>query len=83
MDEVKKEVVKDVIKAGVTSREETAEEKKMFESLARINGFKEYLMETMAKDMKRYFDAPKETQDLMKGHYTFADYLYKRLLKAS
>lgn len=57
--------------------------KKIFTELAKIDGLQGYLVETMAKDVRRYFDEPKDKQDFIRGHYTLARYFYNQIKKFS
>lgn len=55
------------------------EEEKLFEALKEVEGFMDYLKNTIAKDITRYFTAQKEQHDVIKG--AFARTLYfKNLL---
>lgn len=51
--------------------------------VSRVDEFRDYLRETIAADIKRYFFASKEQQDLIKGAYSRTYYLYKLLGKVS
>lgn len=51
----------------------------MWRELAKVEGFSEYLEETKALDMKRYFYVPPASQTLVRGHYNLADYFSKVL----
>lgn len=48
-----------------------------------VDGFKDYLRETMMLDMKRYFLAPKEQQDSIRGAFNRTQYLLNVLIKIS
>lgn len=45
------------------------EEKIIFTELTKIEGIQDYLKAVMANDIKRYFVAPKEQQEYIKGGY--------------
>ena len=49
--------------------------KQMWLDLVQVEGFSDYLKETMALDMKRYFYIPVATQERVKGHFDLANYL--------
>lgn len=57
--------------------------KDVLSSVEEIDGFKDYLKETMATDMKRYFSAAKENQDTIKGAFLRTQYLLNVLNKIS
>lgn len=48
-----------------------------------IDGFRDYLKETMAADIKRYFFASQEQQPIIKGAFHRTKYLYDILKKVS
>lgn len=52
----------------------------MWNDLIEVDGFADYLQETMALDMKRHFYTSKESQERVKGHFDLASYLYKTLV---
>jgi hypothetical protein len=57
--------------------------KEVLEEVANVDGFRDYLRETLALDIKRYFFATKEQQELIKGAYSRTYYLYTTLAKVS
>lgn len=58
------EIVGDFHDYGIVKKDEL----KMFSDLANIDGFKDYLRLTSARDIQRYFGATdKSTQDIVKG----------------
>lgn len=54
-----------------------------FKELNDVDGFTEYLKETMAMCVKRYFHATPDNQAQIKGYYTFVNDLYKKIQSAS
>ena len=48
-----------------------------------VDGFREYLKETMAADIKRYFFSSQEQQPIIKGAFHRTKYLYDILKKVS
>ena len=46
------------------------EEERIWKAIANIDGAKDYFKDTMALDVRRYFDAVKEQQDFIKGAFS-------------
>jgi GTP1/Obg family GTP-binding protein len=57
--------------------------KECLSDVSKIDDFRDYLRETMAMDIKRFFNTPKEQQDLVKGAFYRTQYLYQLLKKIS
>jgi len=55
--------------------------KDMFKEINEVDEFKYYLKEAMELDVKRYFTASKEQQDLIKGAFYRTQYLYNLIVK--
>lgn len=51
--------------------------------VSKIDGFKEYLRQTLALDIKRYFSCPKEQQEMVKGAFHRTKYILDVLNKVS
>jgi esterase/lipase superfamily enzyme len=58
-------------------------EAKVWKEIAKIDGAAQYFKTTMNLDMRRFFATPKENQDMIKGHYAFANYCYDLIIKNS
>lgn len=58
-----------------------AEEAEMFQSLAKVGGFEDYLKKSMAKDMQRYFASVPEHQATIRGGYLRSEYLLKKIIE--
>ena len=60
------------------------EEKKiLFTAFASIDGAAQYFKTVMDVDIRTYFTAPKEQQEMIRGHYSFAQYMYNMIKKHS
>lgn len=79
IDNILDQNLEEQIRNGVGIVRDVEADKLLFKDLKEIDGLKEYLVFTLAQDMKRYFISPKEQQDFIKGHYALAYYLYKKL----
>lgn len=56
------------------------EEIHIFSDLAKVDGIREYLKATMAKDMQRYFAAPdQKSRDVIQGAFARTSYLRGKL----
>lgn len=79
----KKETINEEIDlGGLTELQiDNAKYSQMWNDLIQVDGFSDYLQETMALDMKRYFYTSKESQERVKGHFDLAHYLYKTLIQ--
>lgn len=53
----------------------------MWNDLMQVDGFIDYLEETKALDIKRFFHGSPDVHPLIKGHYQFANYLHNELVK--
>lgn len=53
----------------------------IFKDVANIDGFMEYLRDTMSLDIKRYFSSPEEQHKLIMGSYYRTKYLYDLCVK--
>jgi len=73
---------KEQLLSSTGTEKDTDFENAMFNKLADVPGFQDYLLMTMARDMKRYFIATKENQEQVRGHYNFAEYMYKKVVLA-
>ena len=53
----------------------------IFASLSKFDGVVEYMEQTMAEDVKRYFNAVDDTdRNQIKGHFAFASYMRSQIL---
>lgn len=58
--------------------------KTLFQDLARVEGFSEYLKETMSNDIKRYFSAQTDHErNVIRGGFSRTSYLRARLLDSN
>jgi len=46
-----------------------------------VNGYRDFLKSSMAADIKRYFTAQPEQQQMIKGAFLRTKYLYDQLVK--
>ncbi len=55
----------------------------IFKDMSQIDGLMEYLRDTMSMDIKRYFSAPIEQQQIIMGAYHRTKYFYDLCVKNS
>jgi hypothetical protein len=53
----------------------------MWKDLIQVDGFKEYLKETMEIDVKKHFISQPAGHERIIGHFSFAQYLYNMITK--
>ena len=58
-------------------------EAQIFKDLATVDGLQEYLSQTLAQDLKRYFQSPPGAQLLVKGAFNRTLYLKNKIKKHS
>ena len=58
-------------------------EEEFFADLARIDTAEQYLRATMANDMQRYFAAPQDQQEVVRGAFARTSFLLSRLRKTN
>lgn len=57
------------------------EEANIWKEIAKIEGVSEYFRLLLSRDMRTYFNTPKEQQDLVKGAFYRTEYFSKLLKK--
>lgn len=78
MDKV--DITKDDVLEEVWTAEEFAS---VTRDMSRIEGVEDFFRATIQADLLRYFNAPNESKDVVKGHLLFAKWFLNTIQKAN